>query len=176
MLNVLRQISSNIFLASAMTMVLIAGGIDLSVGANVAFTGVMAAILLETTGLSVIVVVILCLMIGIGIGALNGVMVAYTTMPPFIVTFSVYSIFRGLAYIITNAQPVRISNSNFIFLGTGFVGPVPISIIYIVFILITVYLILNKSILGRHIYSIGGNRRAAEFSGIRTKSVGIDGE
>jgi len=165
LMNVLRQISGNLFLASGMTMILIAGGIDLSVGSNIAVIGVMAGTLLNL-GISIPIVILACLIFGALIGSINGVIISRTTIPPFIVTYSMMSILRGFAYVYTGGTTVRIDNRGFIDLGTGYLGFIPLPVFYLTVVLIIVYMILNKSKLGRHIYATGGNEKAARFSGI----------
>ena len=170
LLNVLRQISSNLFLASGMTILLIAGGIDLSVGSTIAVIGVFAGTMINL-GLPVAVVILASLIVGAMIGSINGAIISNTTLPPFIVTFSMMSILRGLAYVYTGGTTVRIDNAAYINIGTGYLGFIPLPVIYLIIVLIIVYLILNKSRLGRHIYAIGGNEKAARFSGINIKRI-----
>ncbi len=169
-MNVLRQISANLFVACGMTIILIAGGIDLSVGSTIAVIGVAAASFLDM-GLPVPLTVLACLALGAFVGFINGFIISRTKITPFIVTLSMANVLRGLAYVYTGATTIRINDRGYINIGTGFLGPVPLPAIYIVVVLIIVYLILNKSRLGRHIYAIGGNEKAARFSGIDVKKV-----
>ncbi|MDF2611191.1 MAG: inner-rane translocator [Lachnospiraceae bacterium] len=169
-LTVLRQISSNLFLASAMSMILIAGGIDLSVGSIIAFIGVSSGTLLNS-GLPIPAVILICLIVGGLLGSVNGYIISRTTLPPFIVTFSMMSILRGLTYVYTGGTTVRIDDRSFINLGTGYLLGIPLPVIYMTIIVIIVFLILNKSKLGRHIYATGGNEKAAIFSGINVKNI-----
>jgi ribose transport system permease protein len=169
-MNVLRQISSNMYLATSMTLVLIVGGIDLSVGSALALIGVLSGFLLSAN-IPVPLVILICLLIGALIGIINGSIIANTTLPPFIVTFSMMSIIRGIAYVSTGGTPLRIENKNFINVGTGYIGSVPLPVIYMAAIVLGIFLILNKTTLGRHIYAIGGNERAAKYSGINVKKI-----
>ncbi len=170
-MNVLRQISSNMFLACSMTMILIAGGIDLSVGSMIAIIGVMAGTFLGM-GIPIPLVILICFAMGGVFGAVNGTIISRTTLPPFIVTFSMMSILRGATYVFTGGTTVRIDNRSWINLGTGYVfGIVPLPVVYLLVVLIIVWLILNKTTLGRHIYAVGGNEKAARFSGINVIRV-----
>lgn len=169
-MNVLRQISTNMYLASAMTMVLIAGGIDLSVGSVIALVGVISGTLVSM-GLPIPLVILICLVIGGICGSVNGFIISRTTLPPFIVTFSMMSILRGATYVYTGGTTVRVDNRAFINLGTGYLTGIPLPVLYLLVVLICVYIILNKTRLGRHIYAIGGNQKAAEFSGISVRNV-----
>ncbi len=170
-MNVLRQISSNMFLACAMTMILIAGGIDLSVGSTIAIIGVIAGTIIGK-GVPIWAVILICLLIGAAIGAVNGTIISRTTLPPFIVTFSMMSILRGATYVYTGGTTVRIDNRSWINLGTGYAfGILPLPVIYLAVVFILVWLILNKTVLGRHIYAVGGNEKAARFSGVNVVNV-----
>ena len=169
LMNVLRQISSNMYLASSMTMILIAGGIDLSVGSVVAITGVTAGTLLGH-GLPIPAVIIICFALGALYGCINGAILVNTTLPPFIVTYSMMQILRGATYVYTGGTTVRIDDRSFTFLGTGYAfGFLPLPVIYLAVVLVTVALVLNRTQLGRHIYAVGGNEKAAKFSGINIK-------
>lgn len=169
-LNVLRQISSNFFLATSMTLVIIAGGIDLSVGSVIAVIGVVGGNLAQSS-MPIALVVILTLLVGIGFGTVSGIIISHTTLPPFIVTLAMMNILRGIAYTVTQGTTVRITDTAYITLGTGYIFGIPLPVIYMIAIFIAAYVILNKTALGRHIYAIGGNRRAAEYSGIKVKRV-----
>lgn len=169
-MNVLRQISANMYLASSMLMILIAGGIDLSVGSLIALTGVVAGTLVAN-GVPVPVALILCLLGGALCGAVNGAILSTTTLPPFIVTLSMMNILRGATYVFTGGATVRIDDRNFINVGTGYFTIIPLPVIYMFIVILIVFLVLNKTKLGRHIYAIGGNQKAAQFSGISVRKV-----
>jgi len=169
-MNVLRQIAQNMFLASGMTMILIAGGIDLSVGATVGFVGVVVGTMIKSN-IPIYVCILTCLVIGALLGSFNGFILSRTTLPPFIVTYALMTILRGATYVYTGGETVRIDNRNFIAFGTGYTLGVPNPVWYMAIVLIIVFIILNKTKLGRHIYAIGGNQKAAEFSGINVRHV-----
>ena len=165
-MNVLRQISTNMYLACGMTMILICGGIDLSVGSIIAITGVTAGTLLNM-GLPIPLVILACLAMGAVYGTISGTIISRTTLPPFIVTYAMMQILRGATYVYTGGTTVRIDDRSWIDLGTGYAfGVLPLPVIYLLVMLVIVYLVLNKTKLGRHIYAVGGNERAAKFSGI----------
>lgn len=168
-MNVLRQISTNMYLASSMTMILIAGGIDLSVGSIIAITGVTAGTLVSA-GLPLPVAILICLLMGALYGTISGSIIVNTTLPPFIVTYAMMQILRGATYVYTGGTTVRIDDRDFTNLGTGYAfGVVPLPVIYLAVVLVIVFFVLNKSQLGRHIYAVGGNERAARFSAISIK-------
>ncbi len=169
--NVLRQVSLNLYVACAMTMVIILGGIDLSVGSVIALSGVITGGLISFSGYSVSVAVICGLLSGVAIGAVNGLIISLTTIPPFIVTLATMNIARGIAYVYTGGQPIRVMSESFNFIGAGYVGSLPVPVIYMAIIVFISYLILSRSKMGRHIYAVGGNNQAAQFSGINTRKV-----
>ena len=169
-MNVLRQSAQNIFIASGMTIILIAGGIDLSVGSVVGLVGVMVGTMVND-GMPILLAVGICLVVGALMGTFNGMILSRTTLPPFIVTYALMTILRGGIYVYTGGTTVRIDDRNFIAVGTGYTLGIPNPVWYMTVILVIVYLILNRTKLGRHIYAIGGNEKAAEFSGIDVKNV-----
>lgn len=173
MWNILRQISTNALLAFGMTFVILIGGIDLSVGPLLAFSGVFAAYVMGTLGWPIWAAIagsiILCSMVGM----LNGVIVTKTGIAPFVVTLSVQQIFRGFAMLLANGAPIRIRDQGFINIGTTYIGPVAFPVIYMVVIMALCYVVLNKTQFGRHIYALGGNKTAARFAGIRTQRIEV---
>lgn len=115
---------------------------------------------------------LVALAVGAMVGFLNGTIIYKTGLPPFIVTYSLQSICQGIAYVWTGAQPIRLTDQNFIFLGAGYAfGVIPMPLIYLGVILVFVWYILNRTKLGRHIYAVGGNEKAAEFSGVNIRKV-----
>lgn len=172
MLQVLRQICINALLAFGMTFVLIIGGIDLTVGSVVAISGVSIVMLLNT-GMPLPVAFLLSLLIGSLIGVINGSIIAFTGMPPFIVTLSLQGAIRGVAYVITDGRSVSCENEVFNAIGNGyFLGiPLPIYIVALVMILISVILYYTR--FGRRMYAVGGNVTAAQFSGIHVKRITV---
>ncbi|HHU88016.1 MAG: ABC transporter permease [Sphaerochaetaceae bacterium] len=170
-LNVLRQVATNLYIACAMTMVIILGGIDLSVGSTIAMSGVVTGGLIAFDGQSIVVAVLAGLFVGLVVGAFNGFLISRTTIPPFIVTLSTMNIMRGASYVYTGGQPIRVMSDSFNFIGAGYVRGIPVPIIYLVIIVIISVLIMSKSKLGRHIYAVGGNPVAARFSGIKNNRV-----
>lgn len=172
LINVMRQVSINVFVACAMTMILIAGGIDLSIGAVMATTGMVAAYM-SLAGIPFFLCVLAGLAVGTIAGLVNGIIIANTNMQPFIVTYSTQIILRGMVYVITAAGTVRLTSEAFLNFGGGSLGPIPWPILYMIVVIVFSVLILNRSKLGRHIYVIGGNPKAAEYSGINIKKVKI---
>lgn len=172
-LNILRQVSTNANLALGMTLVIIICGIDLSVGSIVALSGTLTGGLIAFSGVSIPIAVFIGILVGTLAGTFNGVMVAYTGIPSFIVTLAMLNIARGAAYVYTGGQPIRVMNEGFNVIGAGYLGPIPLPVIYSFIFLVITAIILNKTQLGRHIYAVGGNKEAARFTGIKIKRVEI---
>lgn len=169
--NVLRQVAPNMFLACGMTMVIILGGIDLSVGMVIALSGCFAAGCVSRYGLPIPVAFLAGIGVGLVVGMFNGIWIAKTTIPPFIVTLASMNISKGLAQVYTGGSPVRVVNDEWQFIGAGYVGKVPVPVILMVIVLIITGFIMNKTKIGRHLYAVGGNAQAAVFSGIDTGKV-----
>ena len=174
LVNVLRQVSSNACLAFGMTFAIITGGIDLSVGSILALSGTLSAGFIVHNDMSVVQAVTLAIVIGTALGLFNGFVIAKTTIPPFIVTLAMMQIARGAAYIYSNGQPIRAMIPDYQIIGTGYLGPIPYPVIYMVVFLIACVILLSKTRFGRHVYAVGGNDKAAIFSGVnvaRTKML-----
>jgi len=171
MFNVLRQISTNLYLACGMTMVIILGGIDLSVGSIIALSGCIAAACVVRHGLTIPVSLVIGVVTGILFGMINGIIIAKTTIPAFIVTLATMNIARGFAYVYTGGSPVRVVTKEWQFVGAGYIGMFPTPVIILLIILIITGILMNNTRLGRHIYAVGGNVQAAHFSGISVTKV-----
>ena len=161
--NVLRQSASNLMLACGMTMVIILGGIDLSVGSIIAMSGCFAAGAVVWHGMPEVVGLTIGILSGLLFGLFNGFMIAKTKIPPFIVTLASMNIAKGIAQDYSGGKPK--------FLGAGYVGPFPTPVVTMFIVFIVSVLFLNRTRIGRHIYAVGGNETAARFSGIDTAKV-----
>ena len=157
-------------MASAQTPLIISGGIDVSVGSVVALTTVMVGKLLAT-GMSSWLVVLISIVIGISIGALNGFIVVQLGVNPFITTLGTMSFFSGLSFILSAGQTVSIRDPLFDWFLYTKVLKIPVLVIMVVFVIALAYFVERKTIVGRNIFAIGGNREAARLSGISTKML-----
>lgn len=166
LLDLAQQISVNAIIAFGMTLVILIGGIDLSVGAVVALVGVVTVTFLPhglTAGLG------MGLLTALGIGAANGALAARTRMPPFIITLAMMLVVRGAAFRFNESRPLAAPNDATLFfaLGTERLGgwlPMPVVFMAAIFALTAV--LLHRTRFGQHLYAIGGNREAARFTGI----------
>ncbi|WP_448863096.1 ABC transporter permease [Dorea sp.] len=169
--NVLRQISTNLFLACGMTMVIILGGIDLSVGSIIALSGCISAGCVARYNLPLPIALLMGLLVGLCVGMFNGVVISKTTIPAFIVTLATMNIAKGLAYVYTGGSPVRVVTKEWQFLGAGYIGIFPTPVVILIIVLVITAIIMNRTKMGRHMYAVGGNQQAAEFSGIKVEKV-----
>ena len=171
LLNIGTQVSINALLAFGVTFVIISGGIDLSLGSMVAVTGVVAATFAHPDTYSVAVPIFIGLVAGLALGAFNGVVITKSKVPPFIVTLGTMTIGRGLALILSKGRPISNLSDSFNFIGGGNLFGIPFPIVVLILAFIVCSVILNKTILGRYIYAVGGNEQAARASGIRVNNV-----
>ena len=165
MVNVVRQASINIVLAAGMTFVILTGGIDLAVGSVLGFTAVIAVVVSLIPGLDWAAVPA-ALLAGALVGVLTGMTVAYIGLPPFIVTLGTYTAIRGAAYLAAGGTTVINSKIGFAWIGNGYVGPVPWLVIIALLTVAISAFILHSTVLGVHVYAVGGNPQAARLTGI----------
>lgn len=174
LISVMRQISINVYIALGMTLVIILGGIDLSVGAIVALTGTVTVGLIVNTGLPIAAAIAIGLLIGVVCGFISGTMVAEFKLPAFIVTMAMMNIARGAANVYSGGRSTRITDEFFSSIGSGYLfGVIPLPVIYMVVLIILITVVLNKTKFGTYIYAIGGNRESARLSGVPIKKVEI---
>ena len=170
--NIIRQISVNILLACGMTLVIIIGGIDLSVGSIIAISGCLSAGFITFNGLNSAVAILLAIIIGTGVGAINGILISRTKIPPFIVTLAMMNVGRGFARIYTDSKTILVDDALYSYLGEGrILGQIPIQMVFIILSIIFCSIILNNTRFGRNIYAVGDNKLAAEYTGINAKKV-----
>jgi inositol transport system permease protein len=168
---ILNQVSVNAILAFGVTFVIIAGGIDLSLGSLVAVCGVVVALLSQNNEYSLWLAIIGTLIAGIALGALNGIIVVLTKVPPFIVTLGTMTIGRGVALILSKGRPISELNESLNFLGNGDLFGIPIPILFLVLSYATCHILLTKTIFGRYVKAIGGNEMASYVAGVRVNRI-----
>ena len=179
--NILQQISINVCLAIGMTLVILTGGIDLSVGSVLAFSGVVMAgfikngieipsanILLQFTFHGA---VIAGLLTGLALGAFNGLMITRFKIPPFVATLGMLSIARGCTKLWTRGEPITNLGRGFEVIGSGKFLGIPLIIWIPLFVIIVFAIVSRKSRFGRHLYAVGGNEQAAILSGLRVNRI-----
>lgn len=174
--NIFKQSSINGLLAFGMTFVILIGCIDLSVGSILALTGYFISIMLVTFKLPIFLVILLGLGLGSFLGGLNGILVGKTKLQPFIATLVTMTIYRGITLIVSNGEPVRNINniSPFMkYINKGIIFNLPISMIVYLGVFIVLWVLLGKTIFGKHLYATGGNEEAARLSTVPTKKIKI---
>ncbi|WP_370209390.1 ABC transporter permease [Salipiger bermudensis] len=176
-------------LAIGMLLVILNGGIDLSVGSTLGLSGVVAGYLMqgvEIPAAGVILyppvwaVVLLTICLGAFVGAINGVLIAFFNVPAFVATLGMLYVARGVALLMTNGLTYNnlggdaaLGNTGFDWLGFNRIGGVPIGVIVLALVALTVGLVLARTAFGRWLYASGGNERAAELSGVPTRKVKV---
>ncbi len=168
LLNIAQQTSINAVIAVGMTFVIITGGIDLSVGSIVAFSGVVLASAMQS-GVGLFPSILFGLGVGLLCGVTNGALVSWGRLPPFIATLGMMSVARGGALLYTEGRPVSGFPSSFRWLSTGEVALIPSPIVFMVVVYTVAHFVLRHTKLGRYTYAIGGNEEAAVLSGVNVK-------
>lgn len=169
-LSVGRQMSFTGIAAIGMTLVMLTGGIDISVGSMLAMAGVLCAKLSADVGLPLWIAVVITLLIGALFGLINGAAVTRLHIPALIAMLATQTILKGIAYLLTNAVPVKNLSATYKFLGQGYIfGVIPVPLIITVALYVLAWWYLDKTYLGRRVYLSGGNEEAARLSGINTK-------
>ena len=166
--SVVRQTAVINIMALGMTMIMITGGIDLSVGAILAMGGVVGTMAMEK-GLSIPMGVLIGVLTGLGCGLANGLMITQLRVQPFIVTLGTLGVFRGTTLIITNGLPVHQVPEQFSYIGEGNLLGVPFVLWILVACAIVTHILLEHTRLGRYTFAIGSNREAAVYAGIPVK-------
>lgn len=173
-LNVSLQTSITAIIAAGMTFVILTGGIDLSVGALVAFSGVVATSVLKAD-LPLALLFPLAMLAGVAVGSLSGLVaglfVTKFRITPFIVTLALMTVWRGAAYMYTDGRPVWGLPESFSLLGSGRLLAVPIPTIVMIVMFVAAYVVLKQTRFGRYVYAVGGNAEAARLAGISTRKT-----
>lgn len=179
LLNIANQIVVIAVIAIGMTMVIITGGIDLSVGSLVAFSAVLTAWFLQRFGgteagaAGMIGASLFAILLCGAVGAFSGVMITRFKLPPFIATLGVMQVASGIAYIISQGKPIYKMPDSFTTLGRG-AEPlffIPYAVILMIVLYIAADVLMSRTVLGRYIYAVGGNEEAARLSGVRVSSI-----
>lgn len=173
-MNLLRQVSINGLIAFGMTLVILTGGIDLSVGSTLAFSSVMMADLL-LKGINPVLAILLACLIGMIMGAINGAIITYGKIEPFICTLATMTIFRGLTMVFTNGNPISNISDSFLFqvFGKGYILGIPVPVVTMLIAFIIVFIVLSKTSLGKKIYAVGGSEKVSKVIGISSAKIKI---
>ncbi|MFA4016711.1 MAG: hypothetical protein RUDDFDWM_001822 [Candidatus Fervidibacterota bacterium] len=158
-------------LAIPMTLIIISGGIDLSVGSMVGLCVIVLAIGWAKLKLNIWLSALVTLLIGMLAGALNGAVIAYISVPPLIVTLATMAVYRGLAYGISQAKPFSGFPDAFLVLGQHYIFGIPVQLLIFAFLASLTSFVASKTVFGRYVYAIGQNETAALFTGIPVRAL-----
>ncbi|MDR1902811.1 MAG: ABC transporter permease [Treponema sp.] len=170
--NVLRQITVVTVLALGATFVIILGHINVAYGSEIALIGCVTCSVMVSTN-NVFLALLAGIFLGLIIGAATGFIITKFDIPAFIMTLAVTTVARGSVLLFTNAYPITGMGKTFAFIGQGYVGFIPVSVLILIILFCIAWTLLNKTAFGRHLYAVGGNINAAVASGIKAKTVVI---
>ena len=171
LMGVFRSFSLIAIMSIGMVMVIITGGIDLSVGSVMGLSSLVTALGFQSS-LPTLVCVLGGVVTGLLFGLFNGVLITVVRLPPFIATLGSLSIGRGLMYIITHGVPLTPDTPDiFAELGQGYVGLVPVPVVIMLVMTVVFSMLMRQTRFGRHVYATGGNEQAARLSGVKTARV-----
>jgi rhamnose transport system permease protein len=159
-------------MALGMTLIIITGGIDLSVGSNLGLVSVAVGFS-YAAGLPLPLAILFGLAVGVAAGFFNSVFITFLDLHPLVVTLGTFALFQGLAYGLSNADAVSDFPAWFAYFGQAYLGPVPGQLILFVVAVAVVWVILSRTSFGRYVYAIGNNEEAARFSGVPIRRVKI---
>lgn len=172
LINVLRQATVVGILGMGMSYVIIAGGIDLSVGSTMALASCLAAAYsTETRSVPLVFAIIIGCVVGALVGLANGIVISYLEVTPFIATLGMQYAVRGVALVFTGGRPINALTKAYTNLGKGYVGVIPLPVVIFACIAFIAWFVISKTQFGRYVYAIGGNEKAALVSGLRVKPL-----
>jgi ribose/xylose/arabinose/galactoside ABC-type transport system permease subunit len=172
LINVLMAASIEMIAALGMTVALVAGQVDLSIGSLLAVVGVASVMAYNATG-SVILAVLVGLAVGMVVGLVNGTLVTRLGINAIITTLGMMAVLRGIGYLSTNARAVQTEGDGLMWLGVGYLGPVPVPVVAALVFVVLTYLLLNRTVFGRYLFAAGGNPEAARSAGLPVRSIYI---
>ncbi len=158
------------FLALGQTFVLLTGGIDLSTGSNIALTGMIAALTMQA-GLPWWAAVLLAVATGLIVGAINGALIYYLKLPPFIVTFATFGVAASIPLILTGASSVNVADPFFAIIGRGAIFGIPMPVLLVIVAALIFGFVLRFTATGVHIYAVGGNAETSRLAGVNSGRV-----
>ena len=172
--NVLMQISTTGILAIGMTLIMISGGIDLSIGQMMCFLGTGMAFLIQRQGFSEPAMVVTAVIVAVGFQLLMGFIISRTKLEPFIVSLGFMTIYTGFTYLITNGSEITISD-RFTFIGQTYINlsssmRIGLPVVLLLLLTTIMWLVLKYTKFGRRLYAVGGNENAAYLAGINVKN------
>lgn len=174
LINLLRQVATNGFIAFGMTFVILTGGIDLSVGSILALSSALSAGLI-VSGVPGTIAILIALVFGAVFGAINGVLITKGNIAPFIATLASMTIYRGATLVFTDGNPITGFGDSFAlaYIGRGYLFGIPFPVVLMFVVFAILYIFLHKKAFGKETYAIGGNEKAAHIAGVKIDKVKI---
>lgn len=173
LINILRQVSTTAIVTVGFSMLLIIGGLDLSVGSQIAVMGVVTGLLLQK-GVPAVIALLIGILLTTAIGIFNGWVIVKTDIPPMMATIAMMTALRGVAYILCGGYPIYDMPKTIINIGQGLVlGFIPVPVIIMLVIIVIGTIVLNKTYLGRYFFAVGNNDEATRLCGINVSKVKI---
>ena len=170
-LNIIRQTAVVSMIAVTMTFVIAIGEIDLSVGSTIGLSGLMAALVLQSTG-NIPLAILAALAVGLVVGLINGLLIVALNLPSFLVTLGMQMVLVGTSMWITNTTAIPIGNTTFTFIfGGGSIGKLPLLLLWVLITGAVGYIVLNRTPYGKKVLAVGGNATSARYSGINVKKI-----
>lgn len=172
-INILRQVSMFGIVVVGVTIVMIGGGMDLSVGMQMAVDGMVVGYLMVNWNVPIFLAVILTIVLGCLLGALNGWISIKLHIMPIIVTLGTMLILQGVAFLMTGGYPITGMPREYVFIGQGYIGVIPVPVVIFAIFIAFGWVVVNKTYIGRYIYALGGNKEAAHLAGINVDKLTI---
>lgn len=170
-LNIIRQTAVVSMIAVTMTFVIAIGEIDLSVGSTIGLSGLMAALVLQSTN-NIPLAILAALAVGLVVGLINGLLIVALNLPSFLVTLGMQMVLVGTSMWITNTTAIPIGNTTFTFIfGGGSIGKLPLLLLWVLITGAVGYIVLNRTPYGKKVLAVGGNATSARYSGINVKKI-----
>ena len=170
-LNIIRQTAVASMIAVTMTFVIAIGEIDLSVGSTIGLSGLMAALVLQSTD-NIPLAILAALAVGLVVGLINGLLIVALNLPSFLVTLGMQMVLVGTSMWITNTTAIPIGNTTFTFtFGGGSIGKLPLLLLWVLITGAVGYIVLNRTPYGKKVLAVGGNATSARYSGINVKKI-----
>lgn len=170
-LNIIRQTAVVSMIAVTMTFVIAIGEIDLSVGSSIGLSGLMAALVLQSTD-NIPLAILAALAVGLVVGLINGLLIVALNLPSFLVTLGMQMVLVGTSMWITNTTAIPIGNTTFTFIfGGGSIGKLPLLLLWVLITGAVGYIVLNRTPYGKKVLAVGGNATSARYSGINVKKI-----
>lgn len=172
-INILRQVSMFGIVVVGVSMVMIGGGMDLSVGMQMAVDGMLVGYMMVNLNMNPLLASLITIVIGCALGAANGIIAVKLHIAPIIVTLGSMLVLQGVAYLITGGYPITGMPEAFKVIGQGHIGVIPVPVIIFAIFVAFGAIVMNKTYLGRHIYALGGNKEAARLAGINVDRLTV---